>query len=148
MKVILTDGGRKTAGFGKGNGDCVARAIAIASGRDYREVYRRLATGKGAQRASSRTGRQKASADNGIHVKRKWFKDYMRELGFVWVPTMAIGSGCKVHLKTGELPMGKLVVSLSKHYTAVIDGVIHDVYDPARGGTRCVYGMWILKENK
>jgi len=42
------------------------------------------------------------------------------------VPTMAIGSGCKVHLADGELPPGRLVVSVSKHYTAVTDGVIHD----------------------
>jgi hypothetical protein len=25
----------------------------------------------------------------------------------------------------------------------VIDGVIHDTFDPSRGGTRCVYGYWI-----
>ncbi len=55
---------------------------------------------------------------------------------------MAIGSGCTVHLRIGELPAGRLVVSLSKHMTAVIDGVIHDTYDPSRGGTRCVYGYW------
>ena len=24
----------------------------------------------------------------------------------------------------------------------MIDGVIHDTYDPTRGGTRCVYGYW------
>ena len=44
---------------------------------------------------------------------------------------MAIGSGCKVHLADSELPFGRLVVSVSKHYTAVIDGVVHDTHDPA-----------------
>jgi len=44
---------------------------------------------------------------------------------------MAIGSRCKVHLADGELPPGRLVVSVSKHYAAVIDGVIHDTHDPA-----------------
>jgi hypothetical protein len=77
-------------------------------------------------------------------VRRLWFKEYVALLGFEWVPTMLIGSGCKVHLADGELPMGRLVVAVSKHYTAVIDGVIHDTYDPSRGGSRCVYGYWRL----
>lgn len=34
------------------------------------------------------------------------------------------------------------VVRLSKHFTAVIDGVVHDTHDPSRDGTRCVYGIW------
>ena len=37
---------------------------------------------------------------------------------------MHIGSGCKVHLRDGELPSGRLVVSVSKHMVAVVDGVI------------------------
>ena len=55
---------------------------------------------------------------------------------------MAIGSGCKVHLRADELPSGRLIVSVSKHLTAVIDGVIHDNHDPSRDGTRCVYGYF------
>jgi hypothetical protein len=55
---------------------------------------------------------------------------------------MQIGSGCTVHLSADELPSGRLVVSVSKHLTAVIDGVIHDTHDPSRRGTRCVYGYW------
>ena len=146
MKLVITDGGRKAAGFPtKARGDCVARSIAIASGRPYAEVHARLAAGRGNQRATSRTGKQPATADRGIHVKRKWCQDYMRELGFVWVPTMGIGTGCKVHLRASELPKGRLVVSCSKHWTAVIDGVIHDTHDPSRGGWRCVYGVWVLK---
>ena len=38
--------------------------------------------------------------------------------------------------------MGRLIVAVSRHYCAVIDGVIHDLYDPSRNGTRCVYGYW------
>jgi hypothetical protein len=55
---------------------------------------------------------------------------------------MQIGSGCTVHLKANELPAGRLVVSVSKHLTAVVDGVIHDTHDCSRGETRCVYGYW------
>lgn len=63
----------------------------------------------------------------------------MVSLGFKWTPTMAIGQGRQVHLVAGELPAGRLVVSVFKHYTAVIDEVIHDTYAPSRDGTRCVY---------
>lgn len=55
---------------------------------------------------------------------------------------MQIGQGCKVHLRADELPQGRLVVSLSKHHSAVIDGVVHDTFDPNRDGTRCVYGYY------
>ena len=55
---------------------------------------------------------------------------------------MQVGSGCRVHLRTEELPKGRLVVRLSRHLTAVIDGVIHDIYNPDRRGIRCVYGYF------
>ena len=136
------DGGREAAGY-KGNArDCVARSIAIAAERPYREVYDALADGNANQRASSRTPKRSRSARNGVSVKRKWFKDYMQSLGFTWTPTMFIGSGCKTHLRADELPTGRIIVSLSKHYAAVIDGVLHDTYDCSRNGTRCVYGYW------
>ena len=35
----LNDGGREQAGYKGLTGDCVARSIAIASGRDYQTVY-------------------------------------------------------------------------------------------------------------
>lgn len=142
MQFVQDDGGRSKYFKGKA-GDCVTRAISIASGVDYREVYDRLAAGNSLQR-----GGGKKSARHGIFVKRKWFKEYMAELGFVWTPTMKVGSGCTTHLRTGDIPAeGKLVCSLSKHYAAVIDGVIHDTSDPSRNGRRCVYGFWTLGEN-
>src|SRR5262249_16904877 len=124
MKQVHDDGGRAAAGYSGHAGDCVCRAVAIASGLHYTEVYQALARGAGQERGSR--GR---SARNGIRTSRKWFKEYMQEIGFEWVPTMQIGSGCKVHLRDGELPSGRLVVAVSRHYTAVIDGVIHDTYD-------------------
>jgi hypothetical protein len=162
MNWIYDDGGRAEAGFRGHTGDCVARAVAIASGRPYREVYVRLAEGNAAQRATARTPKRGRTARSGICVGRKWFKDYMRELGFRWVPTMAIGTGTRVHLADGELPDGRLVVQVSKHYTAVIDGTIHDTYDPQRRtaymkagpdgravvdhvSDRAVYGYYILE---
>ena len=145
LPVIITDGGRAAAGYKGKAGDCVARSIAIASGHPYDEVYEYLSRGTGDQRATSRTGRRPATAARGINTGRKWFKDYMTELGFEWIPTMHIGSGCQVHLRRYELPMGRLVVSISRHFTAVVDGVVFDTHDPTRNGTRCVYGFYRLK---
>jgi hypothetical protein len=132
-----SDGGRKAAGFKGSARDCVTRSIAIASGLPYAEIYRALAKGMGQQRKS-----KGATARNGVTTSRKWFKDFMASIGFVWTPTMKVGQGCKVHLRADELPRGRLVVSVSRHYTAVIDGVIHDNHDPREraGKQRCVYG--------
>jgi len=140
------DGGRQIAGRKGDTGDCVARSISIAANLPYQQVYDVLADGNATQRKSKHhTSKDaKRTASRGINVRRKWFKDYMQSLGFKWVPTMAIGSGCKVHLRKDELPMGRLVVAVSKHYTSIIDGVINDTYDPSRQATRCVYGYWRL----
>jgi hypothetical protein len=142
VRFVYDDGGRAAAGYIGKAGDCVCRAVAIASGKPYTEVYAALSAGTGSQRASKHGGKKPASARNGINTGRKWFNDYMTGLGFTWVPTMQIGSGCTVHLRAEELPAGRLVVNVSKHYVAVIDGVVHDTYDPTRNGGRCVYGYY------
>ena len=153
MKHVYNDGGRAAAGFKGSADDCVCRAIALAAELPYRAVYETIADGHATQRAGKR-GKRARSARNGTSTQRKWFRDYMASLDFRWVPTMQIGSGCTVHLHDGELPMGRLIVSLSRHYTAVINGVVHDTYDPQRTtlitengaqriARRCVYGYWI-----
>lgn len=141
MRFQFNDGGRAEAGY-KGNaGDCVTRAVAIALQLPYTEVYDKLSEGCRSQRKTRRS-KVKSSARDGVNVTRKWFKDFMASHGWSWTPMMGIGTGCKVHLRENELPKGRLVVSVSKHYTAVLDGVIHDTFDPSRAGTRCVYGYW------
>lgn len=149
IDYCYSDGGRREAGFRGNAGDCVTRAIAIASGKPYREVYDALAHGNATQRQTKHSRRKQASAGkrtaaNGIWTGRKWFKDYMRGLGFEWTATMHVGSGCKVHLAKDELPSGRLVVMLSRHAAAVVDGVLYDNHDSRRFGSRCVYGYWRL----
>lgn len=164
MQFVYDDGGRAAAGFTGKTRDCVARAIAIAAELPYSQVYEALSTGTANERKTHpRSASGCKTARRSIHTRRKWFKDYLTSLGWKWTPTMGIGTGCKVHLHDGELPMGRLIVAVSKHYTAVIDGVIHDTYDPQReihtmefnGASssddprvvrsiqrRCVYGYW------
>lgn len=136
LNYIYDDGGRVESGFKGEAGDCVVRAVAIASKLPYKSVYKSLSL------VNKKTSGRKSARD-GINTKSKHYKDYMTSLGFKWVATMQIGSGCKVHLTPKELPKGRLVTQVSKHCVAVIDGVIRDTFDSSRDGTRCVYGYWI-----
>lgn len=148
MEWVYDDGGRKAAGFKGSAGDCVCRAIAIAAEMPYKQVYDMI----NEYAKGERTGKKKrgvSSARNGVY--KGTIRKVMAALGWEWVPTMLIGQGCKVHLTEEELPKGRLVVSLSRHNTAVIDGVIHDTYDPndredefgfPAETDRCVYGYF------
>jgi hypothetical protein len=148
IEFVYNDGGRESSGFKGEAKDCVCRAISIATGKDYKEVYSYLAEQNQKQRKTKTTPSglaRKKTARNGIQTKRKWFKQYMESLGFIWVPCMSIGSGCKVHLRASELPKGILIVSLSRHMACVKDRILHDTHDCSKGGTRCVYGYWKYK---
>ena len=153
MEYVYDDGGRTKAGYKGKARDCGTRAIAIVTGLPYQQVYdmvieyaiRERITKKKSVRSHPRTG-----------IWQKTMRRIMADLGWVWVPTMLIGQGCKVHLHQDELPSGRLLVNVSRHYTSVIDGVIHDTHNPCRGGcagmkggepftqkeTRCVYGYY------
>lgn len=150
MTWIFDDGGRSHApGFGgTGDGDdCVVRAIAIATQRPYAEIYAEITE---AQRVWCHTSRARHA--KAVRDKRRWharhgvhkevIRSYMSSIGWIWTPTMQIGSGTTIHLDPDELPPGRLVVAVSRHVCAVIDGVIRDTHDPTRDGTRAVYGYY------
>ncbi len=140
QKFCHNDGGRSASGFTGITGDCVTRSIAIITGIPYSEVYNSLNKLSSAER----TGKRKKSVSNArTGVYRITYDKYLKSLGYQWIPTMRIGDGCKIHLRSDELPAGRLIIRVSKHMTAMIDGVIHDIYDCSRRGTRCVYGYYI-----
>lgn len=132
------DGGRSAAGYSGATRDCVVRAISIATEQPYSEVYE--AINELAAKERPRNGKKRSSSRTGVW--RTTYDRYLQSLGWIWVPTMRVGQGCKVHLRADELPSGRLIVRVSRHLCAVIDGVIHDSHDPSRGGTRCVYGYY------
>jgi hypothetical protein len=92
------------------------------------------------ERSYGHRARAHASPRNG--VPRRVYDAYLKERGWRWIPTMSIGSGTTVHLRADELPPGRLIVRLSRHVAAVIDGVLHDNHECSRDGTRCVYGYF------
>lgn len=144
-KWMFNDGGRKAAGYKGKTGDCVCRSIAIALQLPYEQVYDELIE-IGRTERITRTKNKKSHPRTGMF--KRTIRRYLEAKGWTWNPTMFVGSGCKVHLKAEELPKGRLVVACSKHYTAVVDGLIHDIYDPSRDGTRCVYGYFAEKEER
>ena len=140
MEFVYNVGGRIEAGYKGIAGDCATRAIAIVTGIPYKEVYDSI-NKLGKTERITKTKTSKSTARNGVY--KSTYDKYIKLLGYTWIPTMFIGSGCKFHLKPDELPSGRLIVCVSKHITAVIDGVIYDTYDCSREGKRCVYGYYV-----
>jgi hypothetical protein len=144
MPWAYDDGGRLRAGFPYRAGDCVCRAVAIASARPYREVHDEL--DDLARSFDSNYRFAGASASTGI--PREIFRLYLADRGWTWHPVMGIGTGCTMHLRAGEVPPGRIIARVSRHLTAVIDGTIRDTFDPSRAGTRCIYGFFSENEQE
>jgi hypothetical protein len=87
-----------------------------------------------------RRKRSKSASESGVF--RRTNRRYLESLGWTWKPTLTIGSGRRVYLRSSQLPKGVLLVRVSRRLTAVIDGVIHDTHNCSRNGTRCVYGYF------
>lgn len=134
LQYTYNDGGRSQ--YFKGNSgvrDCVTRSIAIASGMDYKQVYDLIFRTMG------------ESPRNGVFTKKPKFKRMMESLGFTWTATSGIGSRQAVHLADGELPDGRLVCAMAGHFTAVVNNIVNDTFDPRLNGygqQRKVYGYW------
>jgi hypothetical protein len=139
-----TDGGRRAAGYGEPKGDCVARAIAIATEKPYTEVFEALkaASADYVKRwpdsvtagliKRSRSGGDPASGCFDAVSGR-----YLRSIGWEYTRLRE-----RVFLRADQLPRGRLIAAINRHYVAVIDGVIHDIYDSGEGGKRPVKGYW------
>ena len=153
IKFVYDDGGRGGAGYKGKAGDCGVRALAIAARMPYQQAYDLV--GAACDRERPRRNGKRSSPRNGVFVET--YRKVLDGMGAKWTPTMKIGFGCTMHLSADELPAGRLIVRLSKHYCAVIDGVVHDTFDPndrevwrtpdgaaVNAGPRCVYGYWTL----
>lgn len=136
MPWVYNDGGRSK--YYSGNEfDSITRSIAIIAEKDYKEVHDLLE-----DYISKECLDTKYVNNSNLKVRKEVASKLLKDLGYKWLPTMKFAGGCKVHLRPDDLPNGRLIVNISKHFTAVIDKVINDVYQPDRGGTRAVYGYW------
>lgn len=139
IQFQYNDGGRKEAGYKGDTRDCVCRAVAIATEQPYQKVYDDL--NKFVEAEKKIEGKISSHSRTGIRKSTR--HEYILSLGWKWVSCMGRGTGCKVHLHSNELPKGRLIVKVSKHCAAVIDGVLNDTHDCSRQGFRCVYGYYI-----
>src|SRR5262245_1202171 len=140
----FNDGGRASAGINGSNGDCVTRAIAIATGKCYLEVYNALQNGLRHQIEIERRReleygllrqiKPKATPLTGLD--ERVFAPYLKWLGWEFVHKPLGPDGKPLRLQPKSLPKGRLIVLVSRHLVAVIDGVLHDTYYSAARGRR------------
>ncbi len=137
MKFKYNDGGRSKY-FTNKEDDSVCRSIAIATGRDYREIYNLIN-----KYIESENLDELYISNAKSNISKDICYKLLKSLGWKWNPCMFFGKGYTIHLKNGELPKkGTLIVSISNQLTCVKNNVIYDVKNPDRNGTRCVYGYW------
>lgn len=129
MEFIWNDGGRAASGYVGTTGDCVTRAISIATGRSYREVYAELG-----ERAAS-------SPRDGIPIDV--ISEYL--LSRDWQPIVADATNT---LGEADLPDGVAILYIragnrpSSHLVTVIDRVIYDTWNPADDRSYTILKYW------
>jgi hypothetical protein len=129
---VYDDGGREAAGFKSTTGDCVTRAVSIATQQPYKVVYEALNELAKAERP--RGQRKRSNACTGVH--KQTIRRYMESIGWTWTPTTAIGSGCTVHLRADGLPAGRLVVALGGSRVLCVNCCAVQAYDRRYGPRR------------
>jgi len=126
---VWNDGGRCGSGYVGLTGDCVVRAIAIATGISYRDVYREIGQ---ATEKSPRHG-----------VPTRVAEAFLAARG--WRAFHGIGDS----LFADALPSGVVIVHLVSttrqrggHFCTVIDHVIHDTWNPSEDERYCIGSYW------
>ena len=127
MAYVYNDGGRADAGYKGTAGDCGARAMAIALGLPYKQVYAELA------QANKDMGYAK-SARNGI--MKDVYDMVLNRHGWVW-HTAPKFDGRKA--RCSDMPSGTVIARQARHFVAVTDGVPQDIWDCTH---KMVYGYW------
>ena len=150
MEFVYDDGGRSKYFDAQNVGDCVCRAITIATGKDYMEVYNEIER-RGLQETSRQRrghrGGKRSSARNGVY-KGTW-KKYLTDLGWTKHSTCLPSRGVMCHLTAEELPKGTLIVQLSHHLVCVKDGVLHDTYDSSiQRYWDCDLADWVVNNRR
>lgn len=111
-------------------GDCVIRAITKASGEEYIKVYDSL-----------------CEIGRGLCCPPNWkdaFEEYLKNNGFVKMkqPKKPNGKKYTVTELAKEIKKGRIVVSIARHLTCIVDGTIYDTWDCSQ---KCVGNYWIKK---
>ncbi|TWU16760.1 DUF2786 domain-containing protein [Allorhodopirellula heiligendammensis] len=129
MELIWDDGGRADSGYVGLAGDCVTRAIAIATGTSYRDVYGALGA---IADMTPRNGLATSVAAQHLHTLG-WERH----------------EGDGMSLASAVLPTGAVIVHLAApkhrragHFCSVIDHVIYDTWNPSDDDNFVVAAYW------
>lgn len=116
---------------GKRVGDCVKRAITVAEGRDYNEVKRDL-------------NRLKRSLNAKAFNQKKVWKRYMKNNNYEILKFPAEKGKPRMNGDrfTRAYPKGTYILSMAKHLSVSVDGVIYDTFDCRE---KCVYQAFKVK---
>lgn len=126
MEYVYSDGGRNQAGYTGAAGDCVVRAIAIATDLEYQVVYDAL-TAETRRYASNRRNKiaqkiQSLGASPRRGVYKEVYTDYLKNLG--WEKRKG-----GVKLDDDTFRQGTFLCKTRKHLCCIKDGVLFDSYD-------------------
>ena len=135
MKYTFNDGGRSEHYKGL-TGDCVTRAITIATKLPYDVVYNALfdiaRNWKGNSKVAKRI-RLNPSPRNGCYCEVG--SDFLKAINLEEVRK-------KLKINDQMFYKGRYIVKVRKHWIAIIDGVIHDTWD-----SRKTSGAYTRDEN-
>ena len=144
MIYVYNDGGRSRYFKANSVGDCVTRAIANATGKDYKEIYNDI----NELAKSERKGKKKkgiSNARNGVYKQTE--RKYLNSLGWAYRPVNSIGQSVKYHLTETDLEalgleVGCYIIQIARHLTVVKDGVIYDTFNPTDYSEPMIYGYY------
>ena len=102
--------------LGKVTGDCVVRALAIATGQSWRQVYEDLCDIGGIE-----CDMPSSNAIWGLYLKQKGGKQFL--MPETCPACITVRAFCK------RYPQGRYVIGTGSHAVAVIDGEYYDAWD-------------------
>lgn len=110
-------------------GDCVKRAITIATGKDYMEVQRDL------NRLKKITGCEKFN-DNENY---KYYIEKVLNAKKISFPAQKGFSRMNGYRFCEAFPKGTFILRMAGHLSCCVDGIINDTWDCSE---KCVYNAW------
>lgn len=141
MKYVLDDGGRAAAGIEGKSGDCVVRAVAIATEQPYLKVHdalwrrmekhvdeayrKRKKFYAMVYQQTIKARRSHANARNGVQARH--YQPYLKNLGFEWYPLN--GTWADVPKEGRVIVHCKKDTRIGGHLCAVVNGVVRDIWD-------------------
>jgi len=116
------------------NGDCVNRALAIASDKNYKEVFE---------------GLMEVATPLGLPINDdKVYTRYLKKNDYIWVYTPTNVNGRKPRpydLEDWVNPGVWIIARQASHLVAVKNGYVHDIWNSSQ---RMVYGFWVKKSEE